>query len=620
MKHIILIILLTLGVWAEEVGVPFIPTEGWYSNVIFSDDGSLSIRQIGNKFTIIDARKNTEINTIDVEKIGNIYYYKLASKKKSIFYSNKNQVYEWNLIRNVKTNQFQSTRGSAYYGDLSLSSDESLLTVLDKGNNVVDLWDVDSKKLISSIALPMTSGKFLNVAISSDAKNIVLQDSNKKLFIWDNLNNKFSNFKLDNVDLFSVTNLGNKILFISNKLLKSIDTETGEIHILTGLRQNQIPKEMQLNRLGNFIFLLYDDCIECINLQNLNRCNIDGEYLKLSNNMDQVIGINFDNMISANIYDCNTTAKHKFQAKHVNITSFSNNLKYFFYSDGTDKLSIWNLSPTIEKFFETNVDLPIKRVYSSLDDQKIFILHPNEFNISIFSFEYKKLIGKLCGHHSEVMAIANGEQKNILYSIDETGIVKKWSLLTNKEIATTEVNATIFDMGIAGLDTPYRLDLSSNKKNLIVEFNRHIAFLDGQSLQILKIIKTKKRSKNSISADKKQLLIQDRSNHIVSVDTDTLVATEHTSEIDLKNLEPKITVNTEDNHINFIRTETNKKIVSIYQFSDGEWVVIKPDGYFDASSNARQYIYIRTDLLKSQKIDDASYKKYHTKIKLGENK
>lgn len=115
-------------------------------------------------------------------------------------------------------------------------------------------------------------------------------------------------------------------------------------------------------------------------------------------------------------------------------------------------------------------------------------------------------------------------------------------------------------------------------------------------------------------------MIQDRSNHIVSVDTDTLVATEHTSEIDLKNLEPKITVNTEDNHINFIRTETNKKIVSIYQFSDGEWVVIKPDGYFDASSNARQYIYIRTDLLKSQKIDDASYKKYHTKIKLGENK
>lgn len=619
MKHIILLILLTLGVWAQEVGVPFIPTEGWYSNISFTKDGLYNIRQIGNKFAVIDTQTNLEIKTIFPIKIGNIYHYELASKKKSIFYSNQNIVYEWNLTTGEKTNEFQSKRGSAHYSDLSLSSDELLLTVLDKSHNLVDVWNVDAKKLISSIALPLSSGKILNVKISADSKYIILLDSNKKLFIWDYLNNKFSNSKLDKVDLFSVASLGDKILFISNNLLKSIATETGEISILTALQQNQMPKEMQLNASDNFIVLLYDDCIECINLQNLNRCNIDGKYLKLFNNMDQVIGINFENMISANMNDCSTQAKYALPAKHVDITSFSNNLKYFYSSNGTNKLTVWNLSPTIYRSFEVYVDLPIKRIYSSLDDKNIFILHPNESNISIFNLKAKKSIRKLSGHSDEVVALTNGSEENILYSIDQTGTVKKWDLYTNKEIATTEINATYYEMGIAGLDTPYRLDLSSNKKNLIVEFNRHIVFLDSQDLQILKVIKTTKKSKYHTSPDKKQLYIQDRFK-IVSIDTDTLIMTEHTLDMDIKKLNLQITVSAEDNHIDLFRSENNEKLVSIYQFPDGEWLVMKPNGYFDASSKARQYINLMTAPLKSQKIDDVTYKKYHTKIKLGVKK
>lgn len=615
MKHIILLILLTLGVWAQEVGVPFIPTEGWYSNISFSQDGLYSIRQIGNKFVVIDTQTNLEIKTLLPLQIGNIYYYELASKKKSIFYSNQNKVYEWNLTTDKTTNEFQSKRENAHYADLSLSSDESLLTVLDKSNNLVDVWNVDAKKLISSITLPLPSGKILNVKISANSKYIILQDSNKKLFIWDTLNNKFSNLKPDKVDLFSVTSSSDKILFISNNLLKSISIETGDISILTELQQNQMPKEMQLNASDNFIVLLYDDCIECINLQNLNRCNIDGKYLKLFNNMDQVVGINFENMISVDINDCSTQAKYAFPAKHIDITSFSNNLKYFYSSDGANRLTVWNLLPTIYRSFEVYVDIPIKRIYSSLDDKNIYILHPNETNISIFNLKAKKAIKKLSGHNHEVIALANGSEKNILFSIDQIGTVKKWDLYANKETATTEINATYYEMGMAGLDTPYRLDLSSNKRNLIVEFNRHIVFLDSKSLQVLKIIKTTKRSKYYTSPDKKQLYIQDRFK-IVSIDTDTLIMTEHTLDMDIKKSNSQITVSAEDNHIDLFHSENNEKLVSIYQFPDGEWVVMKPNGYFDASSKARQYINVLTAPLKSQKIDDATYKKFHKQINL----
>ena len=40
---------------------------------------------------------------------------------------------------------------------------------------------------------------------------------------------------------------------------------------------------------------------------------------------------------------------------------------------------------------------------------------------------------------------------------------------------------------------------------------------------------------------------------------------------------------------------TGMEIVQFVGFNDGEWVVITPDGYYNASSNGHKYINVRVD-------------------------
>ena len=49
----------------------------------------------------------------------------------------------------------------------------------------------------------------------------------------------------------------------------------------------------------------------------------------------------------------------------------------------------------------------------------------------------------------------------------------------------------------------------------------------------------------------------------------------------------------ESDHISAIDKTTNSEVAGLYAFSDGEWIIITPEGYFNASRNGAKYLNVR---------------------------
>jgi hypothetical protein len=52
-------------------------------------------------------------------------------------------------------------------------------------------------------------------------------------------------------------------------------------------------------------------------------------------------------------------------------------------------------------------------------------------------------------------------------------------------------------------------------------------------------------------------------------------------------------------------------LLNIFILSDTDWIVVTKDGYFNASDDARQYLYVRTETNELVPIDDSTFKKYY---------
>jgi len=58
------------------------------------------------------------------------------------------------------------------------------------------------------------------------------------------------------------------------------------------------------------------------------------------------------------------------------------------------------------------------------------------------------------------------------------------------------------------------------------------------------------------------------------------------------------------------------KSKKLYQFIDGNWLIITDSGYFDGSPDSRKYLFMKTASGETVPIDNASYQKFHRKIYL----
>jgi WD40 repeat protein len=50
-----------------------------------------------------------------------------------------------------------------------------------------------------------------------------------------------------------------------------------------------------------------------------------------------------------------------------------------------------------------------------------------------------------------------------------------------------------------------------------------------------------------------------------------------------------------DGIVRLWNTDSGKEIAQFVGFNDGEWVVITPDGYYNASANGDKYLNVRID-------------------------
>lgn len=80
----------------------------------------------------------------------------------------------------------------------------------------------------------------------------------------------------------------------------------------------------------------------------------------------------------------------------------------------------------------------------------------------------------------------------------------------------------------------------------------------------------------------------------------------------LKFLTPSLAIYYKDRGAVIYDCMHQKEIFTYYFFTNGNWIVIAPDGYFDGSPELRKYLYMKTSSGESVPIDDATYQKYHS--------
>jgi len=68
------------------------------------------------------------------------------------------------------------------------------------------------------------------------------------------------------------------------------------------------------------------------------------------------------------------------------------------------------------------------------------------------------------------------------------------------------------------------------------------------------------------------------------------------------------------NNVKFHHRKNKKKIATLHTFDKGAWIVITPEGNFDASENARQYLMQKTESGEVKPIDETTYQKYKKAI------
>ncbi|AFV97418.1 MULTISPECIES: hypothetical protein [unclassified Sulfuricurvum] len=168
--------------------------------------------------------------------------------------------------------------------------------------------------------------------------------------------------------------------------------------------------------------------------------------------------------------------------------------------------------------------------------------------------------------------------------------------------------------------TPYKIVLSPDRTKLLIVFLEDILVIDIKTFTILKTINDTTVNPyfwedenifdygGKYKIDLRTLNIQEYSNAI-----------QHLNEKELsyqKYINDKAALLFMNR--TFYDSVTQKAYATFYEYPDGEWVIMTPNGYFNTSSNGRKYIYMKTLLGELISIDDAAYQKYHTILNIGE--
>lgn len=336
-----------------------------------------------------------------------------------------------------------------------------------------------------------------------------------------------------------------------------------------------------------------------------------------------------------------------FKTDHKSSSLFQDK-KIFYNLDRNGKITAWALNP-FQKLYENHImhGVPIGRTSISDDGKQLFIpVQKNDRNTSqsyqygdnglvVFDTENNRQISWIPFESPVFKAVF---KDNSVYTLTDEQILRRYDAKTFNEVQKTEFNETkVIRMAFGpgcGLGnivkaSAYGLDKSGDGKKLIAYFTESILILDIDTFKILKSIQLNESLRyHYFDEDKKVLYYNNR----FRIDLNTLEITPYVDDPYVESEEERIknwfrklygiTPSVKDRFVfkssQFIDVKSEKILATLYEYPDSEWVIMTPEGYFDASRNGRKYINVLTSSFGTEIINDATFRKFHKKINIGE--
>jgi WD40 repeat protein/uncharacterized caspase-like protein len=487
----------------------------------------------------------------------------------------------------IQDNKYQPLKGdSSMVESVAISPDDKYL-VTGSLHNTAKLWDIKTGKLIRTFNSSMVK----SVAISPDGKFLVTGSWDKTVKLWNIKTGKeIRTFKghEEGVESVAISSDGKYLVTGSwDKTAKLWDIQTGKL--IRTFKGHSPIAFVYLTSNSKFLATISSEISSFWNIQN-----------------KKVI---------------------KTFMKNIEVSEIFKTDKYLVTKSYKDTVKLWNSQngeeiQTLKKYSGEITALAIS------PDGKFLVTGRTDNTAKLWDIKTGKEIRTFKGHFQNItsMEISPDSKFLVTGSWDRSAIV--WDIETGKEIRS-------FGSGI-NLTDYMDVDISPDGKFLLVETNNYPRLWDIQTgklirtfkdfisitsdwkfmltsdnnISILWDMKTSKEiqtfkglgiidSSISISNDGKFLLVnEDDHAELWDIKTGKLIRTfnnSHISSTTLTNDGKLLITGNSDGTTIFWDITTGKEIAQFILFTDGEWVIITPKGYFNSSLNGYKHLNILTD-------------------------
>ncbi|KAF0158087.1 MAG: wd40 repeat subgroup [Syntrophaceae bacterium] len=246
--------------------------------------------------------------------------------------------------------------------------------------------------------------------------------------------------------------------------------------------------------------------------------------------------------------------------KAVNSLAFSKDSNWIL-SGGEDKIvRLWDLASGKETMSFIGHTADVTSVAVS-PDGKLAASGGTDSAVIVWSLTAGKEIARLGGHTHTVTSVAFSPDGKFIATESLVGAAKLWELATRKEIKTflRQANERITYVGFSGDSRWLLIRSSDDQKSWLwdIATGKEIRSFAGDKTSIMP------GGSTFVTA-----AISSKANRVITVDSLGPVA-------------------------HLWDSSTGREIARMSSFSDGEWIVITPEGYYNASSSGDKHMNVR---------------------------
>lgn len=236
-------------------------------------------------------------------------------------------------------------------------------------------------------------------------------------------------------------------------------------------------------------------------------------------------------------------------------------------------------------------------------DGNYFVSSSDDKTAKLWDIKKCKKIRTFIGHNNRVVSISYSPNDEYIITGSADSTAKLWDVATCKEIRTfSGYSSSIWNVGFSSDGKHIIIGDGSNTELINYENNNKVNFFNG--------------SFKSNSPDGKYIITKNKDSifkiwDIISSDEIMTLKqyNEIVSSIDFSPNSKYIITGSLDGTIKLWEVNTGRELATLISI-DNDWVIITPEGYFDASEDAKSYIYFVKDLevFKSSQLYNHFYK------------